>query len=238
MIFVEPFCGACNVLLGKPRSACEVVNDIDPGVVSLLTAVRDTPRNLMAQLRAIPYTEDSFHKALQTKTYTTNLDQAVNQFVLRRMSRGGLMKAFAWSDRLRGGQAGDVNGWQTIIEQLPAISERLNDVQIYHQTALQIVNAFDDENVVIYADPPYVKSTRKSKEVYLHEMSDDEHRLLGQRLRKVKGKVLISGYPSKLYDEELFPDWYRISRKIANHASQRRIKEYKEEVLWLNYEVT
>ena len=233
MIFLEPYAGGCAVTLLKHKSCCEVVNDTDPGVVAILTAIRDTPNQFIARLRNVPYTEETFKKALETKQHETQIDFAINEFILRRMSRGGFKEAFAWSDRQRGGIPGDVNAFLTILDQLPAISARLSDVQIYHQTALQIINAFDDENVIVYADPPYVHSTRKSKEIYLHEMTDDEHRMLGDRLRKFKGKVLISGYASKLYDEELFPDWKKVTKRIANHASQKRIKETKEECLWI-----
>ena len=234
LVFLEPYAGGAAVILQKRPSLCEIVNDIDPGVVAILTAIRDTPHQFISRLRNIPYTEDSFNKALHNTNIETQIDFAVNEFVLRRMSRGGLKQAFAWSDRQRGGMPGDVNAYLTILGQLPHISARLKDVRIYRQTALQIIDTFDNENAIVYCDPPYVQSTRQAKQVYLHEMTDDDHRALAERLHRFKGKVLLSGYPSALYDE-LYSSWNYAEKRIANHSSQKRIKEYKIERLWKNY---
>lgn len=64
---------------------------------------------------------------------------------------------------------------------------------------------------------------------YRHEMSDDDHRALAATLRKVKGMVVISGYPCDLYDRELYPDWARVERghEAMNHS-------LRTEVLWIN----
>jgi DNA adenine methylase len=60
-------------------------------------------------------------------------------------------------------------------------------------------------------------------------MTDDDHRHLADCLRKAKGMVVLSGYPSTLYDKELYPDWIRHERRhMADHAKVRT------EVVWLN----
>jgi DNA adenine methylase len=68
------------------------------------------------------------------------------------------------------------------------------------------------EKTVIYCDPPYPLSSRKSqKEVYRHEMSDKEHqRLLDVLLRLSTNylvDILLSTYPNELYKEALFESW-------------------------------
>lgn len=45
------------------------------------------------------------------------------------MSRGGNGDAFAWSERLRGGKPGDLNGWETRLEMLPALAQRIASVE-------------------------------------------------------------------------------------------------------------
>jgi DNA adenine methylase len=41
--------------------------------------------------------------------------------------------------------------------------------------------------------------------------------------------VVLSGYPTKLYDKELFPDWARYERRAV--ADGARIRT---EVVWIN----
>ena len=44
---------------------------------------------------------------------------------------------------------------------------------------------------------------------YAYEMSDDDHRKLAEVLRRVEGKVAISGYNSPLM-QQLYSDWHQI----------------------------
>lgn len=86
------------------------------------------------------------------------------------------------------------------------------------------------------ADPPYVFSTRtgiqgrqKSTQGYRHEMSDDEHRKLAELLHAAKGMVVLSGYPSELYDNDLYADWERYERR---HVADGGL--FRTEVVWIN----
>ena len=45
-------------------------------------------------------------------------------------------------------------------------------------------------------------------------------------------RVVLSGYPSSLYDE-LFRLWDRVEFDIANHSAGGRQKSRKTEVLWI-----
>jgi len=151
------------------------------------------------------------------------------------MSRGGLANAFAWSDRLRGGKPGDVNAWETAINNtLPQIVHRIKDLRVLHDEAIDVIKEHDSENSLIYCDPPYLKSTRTSTKTYgREEMSEDDHRELGEVLNACKGTVIISGYPSDVYDE-IFKGWKVIEKGIVNHSSQQKIKQIKTECIWVN----
>jgi DNA adenine methylase len=60
------------------------------------------------------------------------------------------------------------------------------------------------KSALVYADPPYMLSTRKSpRSRYLHEMSDADHLRLLRCLRSLSCRVMISGYSSPLYAKEL-----------------------------------
>lgn len=130
--------------------------------------------------------------------------------------------------------AGDVNAWWTAIDGLPDIVERLRRVQILHQPALQAIRRFDGPDTLIYCAPPYLHETRdaNSRDVYGVEMSEREHRELLVALSECDGIVVLSGYPSPLY-ESLLGAWTRLEFDIANHAAGGRSKSRKKEVLWI-----
>src|SRR5690606_16106053 len=108
------------------------------------------------------------------------------------------------------------------------------NVYIFCKPGLEVIRAFNKENSLLYIDPPYLHTTRASKKVYDFEMDEDEHRRLCDTLCGFRGKVIISGYDSELYNT-YFKDWKRVTRDIVNHSSQTKTKEYKTEILWKNF---
>ena len=84
------------------------------------------------------------------------------------------------------------------------------------------------ETALIYADPPYVSSTRRRSRVYRHDYSDRDHERLLNCLKEQRCMVMVSGYASPLYDSML-RDWRRISYRAKTH------QDFREEFVWLNY---
>ena len=132
--------------------------------------------------------------------------------------------------------AGDVNAWWTAIDQLPEVIDRLRRVEILSQPANEAIRRFDHPDTLIYCDPPYLHETRapNSRDVYGIELTEKQHVELGEMLKACVSKVIISGYPSALY-EDIFGSWRRVEFDIANHAAGGRKKSRKCETLWLNW---
>lgn len=83
-------------------------------------------------------------------------------------------------------------------------------------------------DTVIYADPPYLAETRRRVRVYRCDYSAKDHERLLECLVSLPCKILISGYPSKLYERYLAGwDVYRFEAKT--HVGMR------EEWVWYNY---
>ena len=91
------------------------------------------------------------------------------------------------------------SAWLTAIEGLPAVHERLKRVVILNRDVLDVIRQQDGPDTLFYCDPPYLKETCASKDVYAHEMTDTQHLQLLELLNGIKGKFLLSGYPSGLY---------------------------------------
>lgn len=236
MTYVEPMCAGASVFLNKNRSKQEVINDIDSGIVSVFKALRDEPDEFIERLSTIKYNEKSFDAALEKTSFADYLDRAVNEYALRRMSRGGMKKAFAWSDRLRGGQPGDVNAWETMLEELPKISERVQGTIMLCRNVFEILKTWDEDDTFFYLDPPYLHTTRSegATDVYENEMSLDDHLNLIHVVKSIRGKVLISGYASPIYSRGL-KGWRYKKKNVPNHSGQGKTKERRLEYLWMNY---
>jgi DNA adenine methylase len=189
------------------------------------------------ELLNLTYSKETFNTALMKDTnedYYDEIDAAVNTYIVYRMSRGGLGKEFAWSERVRGNKPGDENAWETSIENLDLITQRLNGITIYNKDFRWLLNNYNDSSTFHYLDPTYLSETRVSKQCYEYEMSFKDHEDMLKLITKSKAKILLSGYDSALYYQYL-KDWYVYTKDIVNHSSQTEIKNHRIEYLWANY---
>jgi DNA adenine methylase len=236
-VYLEAFGGGASVLLNKPPVEVESYNDLDLRITRLFRVLRDQGDKFVDKARFVPYSQVEFEAAASYPIAATDLDMALCDFVRWRQSFGG--KGQSWSHstgRARGGMAGDVNAWWTAIEMLPQIIDRIRRVQILCLSAFDAIPRFDHPEGLIYCDPPYVHDTRErnSRAVYHAEMTDGDHRKLASVLKGCKSKVVLSGYPSALYNE-LYAGWRVETFDIANHAAGGREKGRETECLWLNF---
>ena len=98
MTYVEPFCSGAAILLNKNPSETEVICDIDDGIVAMFKGIRDEPKEFISRIKRTKYSERAFKIAFNKSQneFEDYLDKAVNEYILRKMSRGGLKKVFAW----------------------------------------------------------------------------------------------------------------------------------------------
>jgi hypothetical protein len=81
---------------------------------------------------------------------------------------------------------------------------------------------------LVYCDPPYLLHTRSGERRYRYEYTEQDHRSLLALLKTLPCAVILSGYPSSLYDEQLAA-WRTLELQVMNHAGVRTEK------LWLNF---
>lgn len=98
-----------------------------------------------------------------------------------------------------------------------------------HDALIFLKNLQVTDKVLIYADPPYLMSTRKGRRLYKHEYSEDQHRELLSLLTALRpAMVIISGYWSELY-EEMLSDWNQYDFDVMTRGGMAT------EYLWFNY---
>lgn len=81
---------------------------------------------------------------------------------------------------------------------------------------------------LVYCDPPYLHATRTSNRRYRFDYSEQDHIELLNLLKTLPCQVILSGYPSRLYDEML-KDWHKTEIQVMNHSGVRTEK------LWFNF---
>ena len=81
---------------------------------------------------------------------------------------------------------------------------------------------------LVYADPPYVPTTRRRANVYRFDYTLDDHIRLLEVLAALPCMVMVSGYESELYSDRL-AKWRRVTFTAMSHRGPRL------ECVWMNF---
>jgi DNA adenine methylase len=231
-IYVEPFGGAASVLLRKPKSYAEIYNDLDDQVVNLFQVLRSDQSNLLIeQLRLTPFAQTEFFNSYEPSKCPV---EAARRLIVRSYmgfgSNATHQKSGFRSNSNRSGTTPS-HDWLNYPSALAAVVERMAGVCILNRDAKQVMQNHDSDQTLHYVDPPYLFATRTdARHDYAHEMTDADHLEMLEFLQTLKGSVIVSGYPSQLYDDAL-QGWHRVQRNALADGAKKRV-----EVLWMNYE--
>lgn len=232
-LYVEPFGGAASVLMQKPRSEGEVYNDLDGDVVNVFRVLRD-PSQTKELERVIRLTPCSYEEYQKSYEACEDPIERARRTIFRSFASIG---SDGVSRRNSGFRGLKNNGstvtfaleWSRWADAIPWFVERLKSVLIENREANYLFKLYDRKNTLFYVDPPYVMSTRSRNTVlYENEMDDQDHIELSKKLHQLKGMVVLSGYPSPLYDD-LYQDWRKVS-----HSSTAQNGKGRTECLWLS----
>ncbi|ARN89796.1 DNA adenine methylase [Levilactobacillus brevis] len=225
--YVEPYFGSGAVFFNKPQSKVETINDLDSRVINFFKVCRDQPNELVQAIELTPLSREEHEMA-----YMPSADpvEDARRFMVRSWQAigGKTSDRTGWRSNIDkvGGKIGE---WNHLDGRIMAVAARLKDAQIEHQPALQILDRYNRPGVLAYVDPPYLLSTR-TKRHYAVEMTDADHEALLDTLVGFKGKVILSGYPSSMYDSYLI-GWRKRYFEAHAEAGQKR-----QEVIWCNFE--
>tara|TARA_R110002124_G_scaffold173690_5_gene341344 strand:- start:11215 stop:12129 length:915 start_codon:yes stop_codon:yes gene_type:complete len=238
-VYCEPFGGGGSVLLRKPRSLIEIYNDLDDDLVNLFRVLRapDMAGHLIGQLELTPFARSEWVAAYE---HTLDPVERARRLIVR--SFMGHSSCASRIDRTTGfracnlrANADPAKSWATYPEALRLVIARFAGVAIEQRPAEELIIQRDGPEVLFYVDPPYVQSTRSLKQTrcapsngYRHELADADHERLLDVLLSVQGKVVLSGYPSAIYDRML-KGWLVVKRQAMADGGRERT-----EVLWLN----
>ena len=233
--YVEPYCGSLSVLLAKPVSPFETVNDLDGHLMTFWRVLRERPNDIARVCALTPHA-----RAEQQGAYSLDIDDdlelARRVFVQLTQGRAGTRRRTGWRHYVKPrGSTSMPDYLLGYVERILPAAERLSAVSLECLPALDLIAKYGTEpNALLYCDPPYLGSTRsKSWDGYTHELRDEPgHRELAEALHATAAAVVLSGYASPLYDDELYAGWHRI--EFPAFTGQGGTWANRVEVLWSN----
>ena len=236
-IYVEPFFGGGAIFWAKEPCKCEVVNDVNMNIVNFYEVLKHSYFELRKRVEATLHSRETYKKAMiiYDCPWLFGDDPVIRAWAFWVVTNQGFScKIGTWGyDKEK--RAVTIQNKVDSFNEL--LSERLKYVQIEQNEAHKVIISRDTEETFVYADPPYIDSNQGHYGGYSH----DHFRRDLDTLVSMKGKFMLSSYPSEILNEYIEKyGWHtKHYTKMLNAGNGAVIKTRgtKIEVLTANYPI-
>ena len=235
-IYTEAFFGGGAIFFAKEQAEAETINDINNIVVNFYEVVQTDFDNLKTKIEATLFSRATYTVAwsiYRMPHLFNKLQQAWAFYVATNM--GFSCRIGSWGYDKYGKRVKAFLNKKLIFD--TSIVKRLEQTQIESNDACTVITSRDAVDAFHYVDPPYIDSNQGHYGGY----SKEDYINLLITLAKVKGKFLLSSYPSdllSLYTQEF--GWYTktFDKPLsARKAVTGKTRGRKIEVLTANYSI-
>lgn len=237
--FVDIMCGSANVALNVDYPLV-TINDINDEVINLFHVLRDYYDEFLRLVYFTPFSRTELNNIItdsKNNVQLSNIERARRYFVRSQLGFGANGSqndhygcGFEW--KLQKSNFYKVDNWNMKLLRLAKIVDRLRHFQIESKNALELFDKVNHKNTIVYWDPPYKLDLRKSKKRYKHEVEDDFHNAIAEKVKNANCMVAVSGYDHPLYDK-IFTGFYK-TKDIPKKSNVGKI--ITQECLWTNYD--
>ena len=157
-VYMEPCCGSAAVLLAKPRSFVEIINDLDEVLMGMWRAIKSQPEQLAALLWATPYTAANWRQQP-----VGDIDQAVLLMAQGAQFYCGNGNSSTWSlDKCPAPHKPKPEVWADWFRRVLPAANRMRGVELLHEDALvAIQRVYHDPESLIYVDTALLRPRRR-----------------------------------------------------------------------------
>lgn len=237
-LYNEPFCGGAAILFEKEPSEIEVINDKNKELINFYKIVQHDFISLEKMIKITLHSRTMYDDALviyKSPHLFTEIQRAWAVWILATQSFSAIIGGSFGFDKKKNTTTKKIMNKGRLLTEDYAI--RLQNVQLENADALYIINSRDSEVAFHYCDPPYFNSDCGHYKGYSeHDMSQ-----LLDTLASIKGKFLLSSYPSELLSRYIKKyKWYVKEVKMlvsVNSKAGSGTQKTKVEVLTANYPI-
>jgi DNA adenine methylase len=234
MLYAEPFTGGAAIFFAKHPSEVEVLNDTNGELINLYRVIQLNYEALYEEIKATLHSRELHRHAWVIYNNTDMFSE------VKRAWATWVLCCQSFASMIDGGWGYDITGntmngkIQTKIDNFTKrLVKRLKNCQLECTDALKIIKSRDHDNSFFYCDPPYFNSDMGHYDGYSEQDFED----LLSLLAKIKGKFLLSAYPSSILTKYVKQfGWVELAiiQPIAVNAKNRKQK-LKTEMLVANY---
>jgi DNA adenine methylase len=196
-VYVEPFFGGGAVLYTKGKIDRgdkgyyrEAINDLNKQLITFWRVAREQPEELARWIELTPYSQEEHREALiiyRNPSEYSDLKVAWATYIQCNMSFAKKIEA-GWGASVV--SKNDAASFLNRAARLPECFERLRDIYIGCEDALDFIKRWDCPHGLIYADPPYPETDQGHYGGY----TLDDYQALCDALDACESSYVLSNY--------------------------------------------
>lgn len=232
--YAEPFAGGAGAalrLLADEHVQTIHINDLNPGIASMWSAIVNEPSHFAARIRGQVADLDAWHVAR-----SIHLDPVASEpfelgfatFLLNRWNRSGIINA-----RPIGGLTQD-GPWkidarfnrEDLARRVEFIGEYASRIRVTQLDARDFIGRLETEHptALTYVDPPYLA---QGDDLYYDSLTSADHNELAMQLRRSNLRWFLTYDVDLRITQELYPDLRCAKFRIAHTAQRQHVgREY------------
>ena len=234
ILYVEPFFGGGAVFFTKPPSKSEMINDTNGELINFYKVMKNDFKKLEMKIQMTLHSRSLHSQAnvvYRNPNLFTDVQRAWAVWVLANQGFASKLDGSWGYDKQENKTAHKLNEKRIVFKDYV---KRLETTQIECSDALRVIKSLDAKDTFFYLDPPYFNSHQGHYKGYTKE---DFEKLL-VLLSSIKGKFLLSSYPSPLlikYSKKNKWVTKKVNVPLCLASAPNVAKKRKIEILTVNY---
>jgi DNA adenine methylase len=236
-LYCEPFFGGGAVYFSKTPSKLEIINDTNGELMNFYSVLKSDFKSLQKEIQVTLHSRKEHEHAtviFRHPELFTPVRRAWAVWVLANQSFASKLNGSWGYDRVVNKSTRQLEGKRKSFTE--ELTKRIENTQIESTDAIEVIKTRDSKQAFFYCDPPYFNSHLGHYKKYTEKDFQD----LLDALTRLKGKFLLSSYPSKLlsrYSKQNHWHTRKINMPVAMATHPEVKKKRKTEVLTANYPI-
>lgn len=196
-VYVEPFFGGGAVFFAREKPLVtnshhyrEAINDRSEALINLYRVARENPAEFERWMQFTPYSQAEHKRAIaicKNPENHTPIEWAWAYYVNINSSFANTLNG-GWGTSVFSGNSAAT--WHARKQRIPECLERLQDVHVSCEDALDVIKRWDSPQTLLYLDPPYPQTEQGHYSGY----SLDDWAALCEALDNCQSSYILSGY--------------------------------------------
>jgi DNA adenine methylase len=194
-LYCEPFFGGGAIFFAKDPSNIEVINDTNGELINFYKVLRTKFKSLDKEVQCTLHSRKSHQNARIVLDHPQMFDEVKRAWAIWTVANQSYASKLngSWGyGRKENRTAKQLH--QKRISFTNEFAKRLEKTEIECSDAIEVISSRDSKESFFYCDPPYFGTNQGHYKGYT---KDDFEKLL-KILSEIKGKFLLSSYPSEL----------------------------------------